>query len=90
MEQNERKFKIELTEGELYLIDQALTAFEDEIGRGDLRHIALIERTRKSHPTYYGGDDAMREMIEEGWKAFFEKTDPIEKLQHRIYSIVSE
>lgn len=87
MEQNERKFKIELTEEELHLIDRALMAFGEEIGSGDLRYIALVERMLKSHTPYFGGADAMKERIDEGWKAFFEKTDPIEKLQDKIYRI---
>ncbi len=87
MEQNEQKFKIELTGEELYLIEKALWALEDEIGRSDLRHIAWAKRLLVENTPYFGGDDAKIELMDEGWKDFFEKTAPIKELLRKIYHI---
>lgn len=87
MKQNERKFTIELTVEEIELIEKALMAFEDEVGDFELRSIARYKRMLDNHIPYFGGDDAKMEAINDSWRDFFEKTDPIIRLRRKFYRI---
>lgn len=87
MKQNERKFTIELTVEEIELIEKALMAFEDEVGKYELLSIARNKRMLDNHIPYFGGDEAKMEAINDNWRDFFEKTDPIIRLRKKFYRI---